>query len=129
MPKWACVAGGTLLIPSGSYGYHLFIILNEPKNFDEYLESSVLVGISTIRRACYDDTCVLTAGTHSFVKSDSYVVYRDARTERFSSLEQKVKSGLFKPHDPVTQETLVAVRQGLLESKHTRNYLKKFKFD
>lgn len=129
MPEWVCVAGGTLLIPTGSYGYHLFIILNDPKDFDGYLESSVLVGISTIRRARYDDTYVLTAGTHSFVKIDSYVVYRDARIERLSSLAQKVKSGLFKPHDPVTQKILDAARQGLFESKHTRNYLKKFKFD
>ncbi|MCH8263315.1 MAG: hypothetical protein IIA77_09800 [Proteobacteria bacterium] len=129
MPDWACVAGGTLLIPSGPSGHHLFIILNKPKDFDGFLESSVLVSISTIKKASYDDTCVLTAGTHRFIKVDSYVVYRDARTERLSNLENGVGLGLFKPHDPVTQEILDSVRQGLLDSKHTSKYLKQLDFD
>lgn len=129
MSEWSCVAGSTLLVPSGPHGNHLFIVLNNPKDFDGYLNSSLLVGISTIKTTKYDNTCVLKAGVHSFIKNDSYVVYRDTRIERVENLIQGITSNTFIPHEPVSGEILAYVRNGLFESKHTPNYLKNFTFN
>ena len=101
--------GGTLIIPSGPKGNHLFIILNEPKDFAGYINSSVLVNISSIRNAPYDKTCTLEPGSHPFIKHRSFIAYRHARVEREESLIQKVNALLFTPQEPLDGELLKRV--------------------
>ncbi len=124
MPDWSCTPGSTLLIPSGPEGNHLFIILTSPKDFDGYRDSSVLVNVSTIKKGPFDDTCVLQPGEHSFIVSNSYVAYRQARVERRTDLIDKVESRFFIPHDPVSDELLKRIQKGLHQSKQTRKFLK-----
>ena len=81
--------GGTLIIPSGPKGKHFFIILNKPKDFAGYINSSVLVNVSSIRNAPYDNTCILEPGSHPFIKQRSYIAYRHARVDREESLIKK----------------------------------------
>ena len=124
MDKWTCMPGATLIIPSGPGGKHLFIILNEPKDFAGYINSSVLVNVSSVRKAPYDDTCILESGSHPFIKQRSYIAYRHARVDREERLIQKVSASLFKPHDPLDDELLRRVQNGLYESPQTRRFLK-----
>ena len=116
--------GGTLIIPSGPNGNHLFIILNEPKDFAGHINSSVLVNVSSIRKAPYDKTCILEPGSHPFIKQQSFMAYRHARIDREESLIQKVNASLFRPHDPLDDELLKRVQIGLYKSPQTRRFLK-----
>ena len=116
--------GGTLIIPSGSRGKHLFVILNKPKDFAGYINSSVLVNVSTVRKAPYDDTCILEPGSHPFIKQQSYIAYRHARIDREESLIQKVSASLFAPHVPLNDKLLKRVQGGLYMSPQTRRFLK-----
>ena len=124
MRKWTCMAGGTLIIPSGPRGKHLFIILNEPKDFAGYLNSSVLVNACSIRKAPYDDTCILESGNHPFITQRSYIAYRHARVDREESLIKKVNASLFTPHKPLDDELLNRVQNGLYKSPQTRRFLR-----
>lgn len=124
MGKWTCIPGGTLIIPSGPTGKHLFVILNKPKDFAGYKNSSVLVNISSIRKAPYDDTCILEPGSHPFINQRSYIAYRHARVDREESLIQKVNALLFTPHEPLDDELLEQIHNGLYESPQTRRFLK-----
>ena len=124
MGKWTCIPGGTLIIPSGPIGKHLFVILNEPKDFAGYKNSSVLVNVSSIRKAPYDDTCILEPGSHPFINQRSYIAYRHARVDREESLIQKVNASLFTPHEPLDDELLERIHNGLYESPQTRRFLK-----
>ena len=124
MPDWVCSEGGTLLIPSGQ-GNHLFVVLNNPKDFDGYAEQScVSVSICSIRDAPHDSTRILKAGSHPFVNRDSYVAYRHARIDTAGHLQQLVKERVFVPLDPFRGELLQAIQAGLFTSPHTPNYLK-----
>jgi len=128
MPDWTCVPGGTLLIPSGKVN-HLHIILNPPKDFDGYLNSSVLVNVTSIKNMPYDDTLVLSAGLHPFINTESFIAYRYARLEREEDLVQKVNARLFIPHDPLDEALLKQVQEGLSKSPFTKRFLKNFSFD
>jgi len=122
MSAWVCVAGGTLLIPSN--GFHLHIILNDPCIFDGYKhEQCILVGISTVRKAPYDQTCIIEAGAHDFIKNQSYAYYRKARLDFVSHLNSMVRVNSFRPHNPATIELLDAVRNGLHKSKQTKKHI------
>lgn len=128
MPDWACAAGSTLLIPSGPEGKHLFVLLTDPGDFDEYPpQYCVSVNISTIRTAPYDETCVIEPGAHPFVTFRSWVTYRHARIDPASHLIDCAKSGLFVPTAPVSEELLKRIRDGLYKSPQTPNYLKQLR--
>lgn len=128
MGSWQAVAGATVLIPSGPRGEnHLFIVLNDPKPFAGYGGAAcvVLVNVTTLREGAErDDTCVLEAGCHPFVKQRSFVLYRSARLEPQSRVEKLVKQGFFKPHHPVDEALLGQVRAGLKTSPFTKREFK-----
>jgi len=78
---------GTLLIPSGADGYHLFITVNEKCDEGQHL----LINVTSLRDgAKYDDTCILEAGEHPFIKHKSYVVYRMAFIKPAASISKMV---------------------------------------
>ena len=109
MPAWHCVAGGTLLVPSGAQGNHLHIILNDPKDFEGYPpQSCISVSVCTIRKGPYDDTRIINPGpnTHPFIKEPSYVAYRHSRMDSALRLHELVRTMLFKPLGGITQNLL-----------------------
>lgn len=125
MSEWDCVAGGTLLIPTGNEN-HLYIILNDPADFEGYIPKSCFsVNITSIKDGIpYDDSCVLKAGCHPFVKHDSYIAYRHARLDSANNLKKLVDAGKFYPHEPLEKELFDSVLQGLKGSLHTPRYIK-----
>ena len=122
---WACLAGATLLIPSGA-GNHLFVILNSPTDYPAYPpQSCVLVSFSTIRSGPYDATRIVQAGAHPFVQTASFVAYRQARMETSANLSQRVGMGMYIPREPVAEEMRKDLIAGLYVSPLTPRYLKK----
>lgn len=126
MPGWVCSAGGTLLIPSGGEGNHLFVILNNPADFAGYQpQSCVSVSICSIRKGPYDGTRILKPGVHPFIVQDSYVAYRHARVDSAEHLGELVKNLVFVPLNPIDPATLASLVSGLFASPQTPNHLKK----
>jgi len=128
VPDWVCSAGGTLLIPSGAQGNHLFVILNDPTDFDGYAKQScVSVSLCSIRKGPYDATRIAKARAHAFLTQDSYVAYRHARIDAAEDLTRLVKNLSFVPLEPVSSELLNQIRDGLYVSPQTPNYIKELK--
>lgn len=131
MQGWRLCAGATLLMPSGNQGNHLYVALNDPCPFENYgpHPSVILVNLSSIRDGLpYDQTCVPQAGTHPFIKRDSFVSYRNARIELASHVAQLVERGVFVAHQPVSEVVLRVVKAGLYQSPFTKREFKQFKF-
>ena len=121
---WACEAGGTLLIPSAP-GYHLFVILNDPADYEAYApQSCVLVSFSTIRNGPYDTTRIIPPGAHPFIKEPSFVAYRHARMDAAASLAGKVTAMMYIPREPIANELRLSLIEGLYVSPQTPRYLK-----
>lgn len=126
MADWECIAGSTLLLPSGSQGNHLFVVLNDPADVEGHPpQSCVAVCFCTVRGAFYDKTCILEAGAHPFIKEQSYVAYRHARTDTAEHLTKLIARGTFYAKEPVEQDLLKRIRDGFLQSSQTSNALKK----
>lgn len=131
MQGWRLCAGATLLMPSGNQGNHLYIALNDPCPFANYgpQPSVILVNLSSIRDGLpYDQTCVLPAGAHPFIKRDSFVFYKNARIEQETHVVQLVDRGVFGAHQPVSAAVLQTVKNGLYQSPFTKREFKQFKF-
>lgn len=131
MAQWQLCAGATLLMPSGNEGDHLYIVLNDPRPFENRGNNLwvVLVNLSSVREGVpHDATCVLEPGEHPFVSRRSFVFYRNARIEQESHVLQLTQNGLFKPHDPMSAGVLQKIKAGLYESPHTKREFKRIRF-
>lgn len=127
MANWQPRAGATLLMPSGSAGNHLFVVLNDPKAFPGYGGNPhvVLVNLSTVpANLKHDATCEVQPGCHPFVKSPSYAFYRGARIEPVAHIVNLVRQGVFRPQDPMPPEILAAIRNGLKNSPFAKQEFK-----
>lgn len=126
MAAWTCNAGDTLLIPSGPGNKkHLHIILNNPIEFVGYINTHcILVGISTVSDAPFDDTCVIAKGSHDFITNDSYAAYNFTRFYPFLHLQEMVRTHTFIPNRAVDKTILDMVLKGLYKSKRTPKYIK-----
>lgn len=130
MAGWQPRAGDTLLMPSGSQGSHLFVLLNDPKTFPGYgsREHVVLVNLSTVQaHTPYDTTCVLQPGSHAFVKQTSFVYYRGVRIEPVDHLVKLVQQGYFQPHDPMPAAEFATILAGLVASPFTKREFKQLR--
>lgn len=115
---------GTLLIPTGPTGNHLLVIATDACSEGKHL----LVNLSTIYSgAFYDDTCVVQAGEHPFVKAPSFAVYRSAMIQTGDRLTQMVDGWVYKAHHDATDALTARILAGALASRltprHVKNYL------
>lgn len=106
---------------------HLHIICTEPFFNKETGEMSVLaVNISSVREgAPYDDTCILHAGDHPFVKHDSYVRYRDAVAMRVSRIRFAIETQEISVLDRLDDDIFSQVIEGFQKSEQTKTKIKK----
>lgn len=120
MSLFSPVQRATLLIPSGETN-HLFIILTNPAQFNEYVTPhSLLVGIGSIYPdRPYDPTCCLFPGDHPFIRHNSYINYHYARIQETRKLVDGCNTGLFEQRDAIDGGIFARICQGLMESRHT----------
>lgn len=118
---------GTLLILSGPAN-HLHIIMNDPVYSHEHGYDGVLVvNISSIKPDIFhDDTCILEAGSHPFVRWPSWAVYKQAVVMDASRLDDKVDGGEIVVHTPVSLSVFAQVRAGFDASRHVAIKIKRF---
>ena len=119
MAAWVAHAGASLLVPSGPYGDHLFVIVNDPAPFEGYgRRTIVMVNFSSIRPALpFDAACIVESGEHPFIRVRSYVHYRGARVEPAHHVEECVARATFKLRDPVSADLLMRIKSGFRTSK------------
>ena len=130
MPEWIPTAGQTFLVPSGTSGNHLFVILNNPDDFSDYGYGKQLcivsVNFTTLHlNNPHDNACIVNAGEHPFISRDSYVRYRDARLDPVEHVKKMVNSGTWSLQEPASVQLLQKLRLGLQASKFAQRDYKK----
>lgn len=84
------------------------------------------MSVTSIREGIpFDDACVLKVGDHPYIKHDSYISYRHLRIDPLPHVERLVKSGVWQPHIPCSDELLERIIRGVLLSRMTSRENKK----
>lgn len=105
--------GGTLLVPSGPAGMHLFTILTNKCEHGFHL----MVSVTSVKSGkTYDDACVYAGGEHPFITHPSYVLYRLAEQKRAESICNGVAKGYFIPREDMPPEELEKICAGITKS-------------
>lgn len=117
---------GTLLIPSGPSHdpdrLHLHIICTDPDADGKQL----IVSMCTKANAPFDDTCILQKHEHTFLKHESYVLYRKAKIILQSALVNGVNAKLFVPKDDVNGQAFLKITNGICASPQTAKKIKSY---
>ena len=79
-----------------------------------------MISITTIRpNKFHDATCVIAAGEHPFVDSDSYVVYKDPLLRKVDGISKCVAGGSFIPKADMAPAVVQRIIDGIRQSKFT----------
>jgi hypothetical protein len=117
---------GTILIPSGPSHdpdrLHLFIVCSDP------CENAMVavVPLATYTNDLCDQTCLVDAHEHAFVRHKSYVLYRNARTIGCDEVSRGIKAGTLKAHDDMNAQTFLKIRNGMCRSPSTPRKIKTY---
>ena len=76
----------------------------------------VLIVNFTSWRADKDQACVLEQGDHPYISKKTCVNYKDAKLCETAKLDELVKNGLMKPHDPLNPGILERIRNSVPDS-------------
>lgn len=97
---------------------HLSIVVSAPT-----AEGQVaVVNVTTHdldRVACSNDCTLINRGEHPFVRHRSCIRYDRAHLRRDDLLTKSVDTGIFRSHEPLSDELLARVQAGLLASPRT----------
>ena len=121
----------TLLIPSGPPSQpdqqHLFVIMTEPIIQPDATTLVALVNITSVKLGlAIDPTCVLSPGSHPFIRRESYVEYRRARLEECNKLLRGVRDGTLIPHSLIDEPIFAHIAEGMLRSPHMTLKIRQF---
>lgn len=104
----------------GTIRSHLWVILSDPAIDAE----EILIANLTTYHQGRDESCVIHAGEHPFVRHTSCINYRESRVTSIDFLENGFGSGVLIAEDPVSVDLLKRIQAGAFESKFTKNYHK-----
>lgn len=111
---------GTVLAPSGAVEHLHIVCANPIYSVEHGCDVVLVVNVSSIPAAGqYDNSCILTAGEHDFIRHRSYLVYRRAVLWRCPTLSDKVAAGEYRLHDDATHGVMQRVISGFNASEHT----------
>jgi hypothetical protein len=117
---------GTLLIPSGPANNadlkHLHIVCTDPCAKGLQL----VVSITSWTNNLCDNACILDVGDHDFIRRQSWIMYRKARLEESSTLDNGVEQGIFIPRKPVRGDVFERVAAGICQSQQTPRKIKQY---
>jgi hypothetical protein len=125
--SWVAHAGATLLVPSGPAGHHLFIVLNEPAEFEGYGTGVCVVMVSFSSQKPgrpHDATCECAVGEHPFIKKPSFIDYSHLRVERVTNLAARVATGFFVSQAEVDPQLLARILAGVQQSRFSKREFK-----
>lgn len=105
-------AGHTFLSSNPAYDTkHLYIIIVIVTNCNE----AIIVNVTT-KKENKDDTCILRADDHDFIKHDSVINYGDTIKTTINKIEQAIDLKIFIPQNPVSDDLLKKILEGALNS-------------
>jgi len=110
-------AGDTfLLLDVLTHVHHLYVILSDPNQSQEQIYCAM---VST-RGDGKEESCILHAGEHPFVKHDSVMVYKmpPAVLESLAQLNLWKEKGLLKFRHSVASDVLERIHQGYVQSRY-----------
>lgn len=103
-------------IKDGQVTAHLFILI---LNVEAKTGNTIIVNIDTIRNRNYDQTVIVKAGEHPFVKHDSFINYSRARIRSVGDLRQLIDSGCARLRETCSTTLLEKICSGILRSPFT----------
>ncbi len=117
---------GALLIISGPSHdpnrKHLHFVCNDPDAAGNVL----VVGVCSVSDAPYDDTCILQAHEHEWLRHRSYAFYGKARIVSAASLNTGVAKQIIEVREDVNGQTFLRVRNGICRSRLTPPKIKQY---
>lgn len=115
-------AGCGFFVPSGPKGDHLFFCVLGPLVIDgvEYVLSVPVCSAE----GRYEETCVLEAGEHSFIRHTSYISYAQARVDRASVVQEYLNSQYFRVAEHASAELRGKILAGLAASRRVPRFIK-----
>ena len=115
-------AGQTFLYPlNQAETAHLWIIATNPNP-----EGEVAVVSFTSLRGAKDQTVIVRAREHDFVRWDTCVCYQLAEVTTTTAIKSKIDSGLAEMKSDVSAELLEEVLVGFTASDMTKNRVREF---
>ena len=116
-------AGQTLLLPKpGQDVSHLWVVLFAA---DPVTSETVIVNLISLRDHS-DQTLLLQAGEHPFIRHSTVVHYADARIVGGRALAAALAAGTFPSHNDCSAQLLEKMRQGLIASPFTARKVKDY---
>jgi hypothetical protein len=121
------IKGSTLLIPSGTSmnpsRQHLFIVLTNPCAAGQQL----LISISSVKTGqANDSTCLIPAGSHPFIQTESYVFYAKPQQLPNKGIIKCVAGTLYTPKDDCDPELFKRICDGISTSPFTPRWAKEY---
>lgn len=117
---------GTLLIASGPTHNpglrHLHVVCTDPCK-DGF---QLIVSITSWTNNLCDGTCILQANDHDWLTHQSWVMYRAARLEAASTLDNGLQQGTFIPKAAMADEVFDRILYGICASPHTKRKIKQY---
>ena len=115
-------AGDTFLYPLDQSGReHLWVVATEPDTDDQL----VIVSLTSLRGS-KDQTVILLAHQHDFVRHDTCVYYALAELTNSVKLETWLNSGAARMHRPMSREALALIQDGFTASDFTKKRIVEF---
>ncbi|MBL4557163.1 MAG: hypothetical protein JKP98_08660 [Rhodobacteraceae bacterium] len=115
-----------LLVPSGTYHEpdkkHLHIICSDP----DAKGLVVIVGISTYTNDLCDQTCVLQAHEHPWLRHQSFCSLSESGNRFGRALQARIQSGEVLECDEVNAQTFLRIKKGLCKSPQTKRKVKRY---
>lgn len=85
-----------------------------------------MVSVTTWTNNLCDGTCLLQAEDHDWLTHQSWVMYRKARLEEATTLDNGVNLGIFIPKPVMKSDVFDRVVAGICESPHTPRKMKSY---
>jgi hypothetical protein len=107
---------------------HLNVIITNPDDERNFL----VVPICTYQEINgkplpnQDESCLLSAGCHPFIKKKSYALYRKAKAVSFQTLYNGFRKGVFTKQPDMTKEVIQDLQRGAELSRFFPEELKLF---
>jgi hypothetical protein len=123
--------GSTAIIPSGPSSDpqrgHLFVFVTGAFEDENGVPSVALVPLSSRKDYMLGDpTVVLRAGDHPFITKETWVCYRKAAVMAAEGLAKDIESGKIILKEPMKEEVLQRVKQGVCRSPYTPRRVRAF---
>ncbi len=116
-------AGTTIELPKTSGAApHLWVVLTDPDGDPP----QVVIANLTTRKADSDDTVVLNAADHGYIKHETVVYYADARLVTVEGIAKIAQFPGYGYHDDCSNELLIKIQQGLTSSRYTPKKIKDY---